>query len=128
MIYALGAVPIIFPPAQTPPVSGMKTYSSLDELKKFLTANSQGGSSYGCGPLDSEFFGSALPIPAPAVTSAGSLGSSNSENMFAPQVQSNGDYSTTNIQVAGVDEADTVKTGGQYIYTVSTTQNSGFYN
>ena len=37
------------------------------------------------------------------------------------------DYSTTNIQVAGVDEADTVKTDGQYIYTVSTTQNNGYY-
>ena len=37
------------------------------------------------------------------------------------------DYSTTNIQVAGVDEADTVKTDGQYIYTLSTTQNSGYY-
>ena len=29
------------------------------------------------------------------------------------------DYSTTNIQVAGVDEADIVKTDGKYIYTVS---------
>jgi uncharacterized secreted protein with C-terminal beta-propeller domain len=28
-------------------------------------------------------------------------------------------YSTTNIQVAGVDEPDTVKTDGEYIYTVS---------
>ena len=37
------------------------------------------------------------------------------------------DYSSTNIQVAGVDEADTVKTDGQYIYTLSTTQNSGYY-
>ena len=36
------------------------------------------------------------------------------------------DYSsTTNIQVAGVDEADTVKTDGQYIYTISSTQTSG---
>lgn len=30
-----------------------------------------------------------------------------------------GDYSQTNIQVAGVDEADIVKTDGKYIYTVS---------
>lgn len=29
------------------------------------------------------------------------------------------DYSTTNIQVAGVDEADIVKTDGKYIYTLS---------
>jgi len=31
------------------------------------------------------------------------------------------DFSTTNIQVAGVDEADIVKTDGQYIYIVSET-------
>ena len=30
-------------------------------------------------------------------------------------------YSTTNIQVAGVDEADTVKTDGKYIYTITST-------
>ncbi|MCK5332398.1 beta-propeller domain-containing protein [Candidatus Parcubacteria bacterium] len=30
-----------------------------------------------------------------------------------------GDYSTTNIQVAGVDEGDFVKTDGKYIYTIA---------
>lgn len=30
-----------------------------------------------------------------------------------------GDYSTTNVQVQGVDEADIVKTDGKYIYTIS---------
>jgi len=34
------------------------------------------------------------------------------------------EYSTTNIQVSGVDEADTVKTDGRFIYTVS--ENSVF--
>ena len=29
--------------------------------------------------------------------------------------------------MAGVDEADTVKTDGKYIYTVTTTQNTGYY-
>jgi len=29
------------------------------------------------------------------------------------------EHSTTNIQVAGVDEADTVKTDGEYLYVVS---------
>jgi uncharacterized secreted protein with C-terminal beta-propeller domain len=37
------------------------------------------------------------------------------------------DYSATNIQVAGVDEADTVKTDGHYIYTISTNQPPVFY-
>ena len=45
----------------------------------------------------------------------------------SPKLTSSNDFSTTNIQVAGVDEADTVKTDGSYIYTVSNSQNSGYY-
>ena len=41
--------------------------------------------------------------------------------------QSTDSYSTTNVQVAGVDEADSVKTDGQYIYTMPSTQYSGSY-
>jgi inhibitor of cysteine peptidase len=54
----------------------------------------------------------SAPIPAPQAT--GSYGVTS-------------DYSTTNIQVAGVDEADTVKTDGQYIYTLSNSQASYYY-
>jgi uncharacterized secreted protein with C-terminal beta-propeller domain len=35
------------------------------------------------------------------------------------KAESNGDYSTTNVQVQGVDEADIVKTDGEYIYKVN---------
>src|SRR3989338_7540861 len=34
-------------------------------------------------------------------------------------MQAGSDYSTTNVQVAGVDEADIIKTDGKYIYAVS---------
>jgi len=34
----------------------------------------------------------------------------------------NGDYSTTNVQVKGVDEADIVKTDGEYIYYIAGNQ------
>ncbi|MBU2407001.1 MAG: beta-propeller domain-containing protein, partial [Nanoarchaeota archaeon] len=37
----------------------------------------------------------------------------------AGEAQANIDFSETNIQVAGVDEADIIKTDGQYIYTVT---------
>ncbi len=39
----------------------------------------------------------------------------------APDASKVSDYSTTNIQVPGVDEADIVKTDGNYIYSVSGT-------
>ena len=38
---------------------------------------------------------------------------------YAPTPGGVPDYSTTNIQVAGVDEADVVKTDGEYLYIVS---------
>lgn len=48
--------------------------------------------------------------------------SSDTQTAGAPKAESQavaeGDYSTTNVQVEGVDEADIVKTDGEYIYIV----------
>ncbi|MBE3115706.1 beta-propeller domain-containing protein [Candidatus Bathyarchaeota archaeon] len=121
MIYAFGSAPMILPPSQTASVSGMKTFSSLEELKNYLSVNSQGGSSYRGGPLDSRFFGSAVPTAVPAMSAPQGFG------LGATETSSSDTYSTTNIQVAGVDEADTVKTDGQYIYALASTQNIGYY-
>ena len=120
LIYAFGTAPVIFPPSETPAVSVMQKFSSYDELKNFLAANTQDGSTYyGGGPLDAKFFGStrdtlggadSAPVPA-SISESGQDYSINS-------------YSTTNIQVEGVDEADIVKTDGRYIY-VATNNNFG---
>ena len=114
LIYTFGTAPVIFPPTETPSVSGMKTFSSYEDLKNFLVTNTQGGyTTYSGGPLDSRFLNEqgilpqATPIPAPV--SKDTLSSSSSAES----------YSTTNIQVAGVDEADIVKTDGNYIYVAS---------
>lgn len=134
MVYAFGSSPTILPSSQTPvsdttkspgptlsvisqtpSVSGMKTFSSTDELKSYLINNTQ--SSYG-GTLGIDSFAA----PVSAVQSSGNLPLPTDYWNRATD-----DYSTTNIQVAGVDEADTVKTDGQYIYTISSTQNSGYY-
>ena len=110
LIYVYGSTPGVFTPDTLPETSPMKVFKSYDELKSFLTANTQDGSTYYAGgPLDSQFFGSsreALDGPVPA-TLGGVDFSSNA-------------YSTTNIQVAGVDEADIVKTDGKYIYAATT--------
>jgi inhibitor of cysteine peptidase len=107
LIYVYGSTPGIFTPDTLPETSSMKTFTSYDELKNFLAANTQDGSTYySGGPLDSQFFGSAreaLDSPAPTATGESGDYSINS-------------YSTTNIQVEGVDEADIVKTDGKYIY------------
>ena len=124
LIYSFGAAPTIFPPGQTPFVAGMKTFSSIEELKTYLSNTTTNGNyGYRGGPLDSRFFGNAAPTSVPqAATAESILGFG--ETKSAAEDSS---YSTTNIQVAGVDEADTVKTDGQYIYTISTTQSSRYY-
>ena len=104
--------PTITPISNSPSTFGMKTFSSIDELKSYLINNTQ----------NSHYFGSAtLGIDNQAPVQA----AESSPNVY--WTRSTEDYSTTNIQVTGVDEADTVKTDGQYIYTISNSQNSGIY-
>ena len=114
-IFALGSLPgttPVQPGTNSPAAAPMKTFASYDELKTYLVSNTQGTNSFGGGPLDSQFFGerSEALSPAPSV---------------ADSAQPLYTYSTTNIQVAGVDEADTVKTDGKYIYTASNDYSTG---
>jgi inhibitor of cysteine peptidase len=117
LIFSYGTTPFTSLPNASPnpspaaeQFSPMKTFSSYDELKNFLTTNSpnsywtrQSGNAY--------YLASPSPVPAPAPTGAtfaAITGGAESK-----------DYSTTNIQVAGVDEADTVKTDGKYLYVIA---------
>ncbi len=79
----------------------LKTFTSYEELVTFLKeSRTEGGFGYrgGAEMLTAE----ASPSMAKADTGAAA-----------------GEYSTTNIQVEGVDEADIVKNDGKYIYVVS---------
>lgn len=58
-----------------------------------------------------------IAAAAPASAAEGSAGSSNKAKQAADE--GSGDYSTTNVQVEGVDEADIVKTDGKYLYQVN---------
>ena len=102
-------------------VSPMKQFQSLDELKSYLNANSATNNVFGGGPLDSKALESSrdgAPAAMPQTPSA-----TNSPTL---SVGTGGtDYSTTNIQVAGVDEADTTKNDGQFIYTSSNDYSTG---
>jgi len=92
--------------------NSLKTFTSYDELKNYLnqssSSNLYGSPQYFNVPGTYNAMAPAAvsaPMPAPTAAAATSQGATN-------------DYSTTNIQVAGVDEADTVKTDGQYIYVI----------
>jgi len=86
----------------------MKHFSSYDELKDYLTEAGSNGiyKLYGRG------FGFPFIMYDMATSAA-----DGSQVTLAPEAGVTGtDYSGTNIQVEGVDEADMVKTDGEYIY------------
>jgi inhibitor of cysteine peptidase len=80
----------------------MKQFTSLDELKDFLMTKA------------SNYFinGLGFPVPAPLSRSVDSL------SVQGAKSSNNNEFSSTNTQVSGVDEADVVKTDGEYIYMV----------
>jgi inhibitor of cysteine peptidase len=80
----------------------LNKFSSYDELKTFLETDHPLPSNYWItgGERGFETLDAQATVPAAAETA-------------------NSDHSETNIQVEGVDEADIVKTDGEYIYVVS---------
>ena len=100
-------------------VSGekLKSFDSYDELKTFLkNSNELNQGTYGIGGGRGALMEKAVGVPSAASTddasSSGRAGSSETG-------QAADDYSTTNIQVKGVDEADVVKNDGRYIYNIA---------
>ena len=80
--------------------SPLKRFSSYEELKSFVKASSQ-APYYWLSP--------DLSSPPRALLM----------EQYGLESPDAAQYSTTNIQVAGVDEGDVVKTDGQFIYVVS---------
>jgi len=108
-------------PAVNPAVSDMKTFASIDELKNYLNANSAGTTTFSGGPLDQK----ALPLPSDYGSRSGAEAA---QAPMSPTLGIDGEvnsYSTTNIQVEGVDEADMTKNDGAYIYTASNDYSTG---
>lgn len=109
LIFVFGVGPITFPPSETPLAAEMNRFSSYEELRDYLTANTTNSytKNFWSRSQPSAGISYYLPEPAPAQLGAGD----STQNEFS--------HSTTNIQVEGVDEADTVKNDGRYIYTMS---------
>lgn len=85
----------------------VKKFDDLDELKDFLSKDVSGSNGLSRGAI----LGGRMDY-AEATTL-----SMNSESAQPKSISS--DYSKTNTQVKNVDEADIVKTDGEYIYTLS---------
>jgi inhibitor of cysteine peptidase len=102
----------------------LKKFSSVQEIRNFLKASTSAPvydvSWTGRGDIMVE---QALPVTgiAPmAVTPAATIPSSKAVSEAAISVGAGAsDYSQTNIQVEGVDEADFIKNDGKYIYVLT---------
>ncbi len=81
----------------------IKKFSSYEEFKKFLEANKEFVTDF--GSFISER--SDVSVGSFGLTTTKEAGSGGAE-----------DYSRTNIQIMGVDEADIVKNDGKYIYNI----------
>lgn len=95
----------LFVPSEITTKDELKKFSSCDEIKSFVKSNSELSPWYG-GFREVTMGVTGAKSTAPSVDAG--QGAERSE-----------DYSATNIQVAGVDEADIVKNDGKYIYVVS---------
>ena len=93
-------------------------FESLDELKSFMEERDSGGSSYGyISPgTDGMLWGGAEKMVSDSI----GLGSAMPTMEMSEAGRGGGsqDFSETNVQVEGVDEADIIKTDGKYVYAV----------
>ena len=86
---------------------GTLKFKSVDELNQFLKQHESYGGSYSRGGVMMDTAVMEAPLPSGVADESESLKSGSL------------DYSGTNVQVQGVDEADILKTDGNYIYTVT---------
>ncbi|HEY9205030.1 MAG TPA: beta-propeller domain-containing protein [Candidatus Methanoperedens sp.] len=101
---------------------GLKKFSSAQEIREFLK-NSTSGSGTGKFGYDFGVRGTVMDAVAIPMPMAGTppMSKGMAETVSAPSVvvPQASEYSKTNIQVEGVDEADFVKNDGKYIYVLA---------
>ncbi|MFA5108052.1 MAG: beta-propeller domain-containing protein [Candidatus Micrarchaeia archaeon] len=99
-------------------INGLKKFSSLQEMNAWMLQSSQitqTNSNSGTGAIrttSTESFGMEKIITAISPSAAPTDQSMNEGSVAGS------DYSQTNVQIAGIDEADFVKTDGKYIYLI----------
>ena len=88
----------------------VRTFSSYDELLEFLGNNNQNYNNFYTYEMRDN--APRLMLPNAETSKSGDFGDGSGDSQ-------SDDYSTTNIQVEGVDEPDTVKTDGNYLYVLA---------
>jgi len=105
LLVSLIGIAVVYPSSQAN--NNLKRFSSYEELENYVKTNTE---SYSGGFYDTRMETTTVPAATGATKQVAESATP------SPSVS---DYSKTNIQVEGVDEADIVKNDGRYIYTVS---------
>lgn len=92
----------------------IKKFANYEELKEFIKSKDNDRSDYYKG-TDTRM----LSESSNSLESSRGMDQAASSQTFFSSAESSDDYSRTNIQVEGVDEADVIKTDGKYIYLLS---------
>lgn len=99
-------------------IAKLPRFENMQQLKDAIKEN--GGYSatdYMGGGINAELAFDSVEQVAETETADATVSKSETVNSLSDVVR--GDYSTTNVQVENVDEADIIKTDGEYIYYVS---------
>jgi inhibitor of cysteine peptidase len=104
------------------PTNGdIKKFSSTDEIREYIKNNTavaaeEDGYGYGESWAVNNGVRTMVPTAVPQIAMAESA----AKGVAVPAaIGGSTDYSTTNVQVTGVDEPDFVKNDGKYIYVIS---------
>jgi uncharacterized secreted protein with C-terminal beta-propeller domain len=101
----------------TPTASGeIKKFSSADEIRQYIEANTKLAAE-----AEGEYSTSGVGLARDVAVAVPQAAVAESAKGHSTSLSSAGatEYSTTNVQVAGVDEPDFVKNDGRYIYVIS---------
>ena len=86
--------------------SKIKKFNNPEEFKQYLTDN----------PISNNYLRSDMMRGEVAMLAQDAAGSQSTNSLKAPEASV--DFSKTNIQVAGVDEPDIIKSDGKYLYAL----------
>jgi len=116
-------VPFEAPTSEAPEVAGLSQLAgifaanSYDEVLSTLTARFDNAGFDGGGYMVEEY-ADITPADGGGTDSGAPIPDAGSSTSQTSARESDASYSETNVQVAGVDEADSVKTDGTYIYAL----------
>ena len=98
----------------TPASEEIKKFSSADEIRQYIEENTKLAAE-----AEGEYYTNGVGLARDVAVPQAAVAESAKGLSVSPPSPGSVDYSTTNVQVAGVDEPDFVKNDGKYIYVIS---------